>query len=194
MKKFVNYIFIILGATILAFGIYNVHYQSSIAEGGELGLELLLKHFFNISPSITGFTFDFVLLIIGIIFLKNKFALKAMLGTCTYAVMYHIFEMFPPVLPSMIDKPLLACLIGSVFVGIGSGLVVKMGGASGGDDTLALLINKLTKFSIGTCYFLFDFLIILISLSYIDISKIIYSFITAILSSFIIDRIQKIKL
>lgn len=187
-------LFVTLGATILSFGVYNIHYQSGIAEGGELGLELLLKHFFAISPALTAFLFDLVFFIIGVFVMGNKYAFKAVLGTFVYSATYFLFEQFPPVLPNLSALPALACIIGAIFVGIGAGLVVKMGGSSGGDDTLALLLNKLTKLPIGACYFVFDFIIIVISLSYVSLENSIFSFITAALSSIIIGLIQKLKI
>ena len=38
--------------------------------------------------------------------------------------------------------PLVAAAVGGVFVGVGVGLVVRAGGAAGGDDALALVISK----------------------------------------------------
>ena len=39
-----------LGSVILAFGLFNIHSQSQISEGGILGLTLLLYNWFSISP------------------------------------------------------------------------------------------------------------------------------------------------
>ena len=41
------------GSFILAFGLYNIHSQSGVTEGGVLGLILLLDHWFGLSPSIS---------------------------------------------------------------------------------------------------------------------------------------------
>ena len=45
-------LFILLGTAICSFGIYNVHDQSGITEGGALGLILLLNHWFGIPSSL----------------------------------------------------------------------------------------------------------------------------------------------
>lgn len=191
MKK---YLLIVLGSMILSFGIYNIHYQCGIAEGGELGLELLLKHYFDISPATTSFIFDSIFFVVGIFVIKNNFAFKAIIGTISYSISYYVFEAFPPVIPNLSELPLIAALIGAVFVGVGAGIVVKLGGASGGDDSLALILSKMTKLPISICYFVFDFIIIILSLSYIPFNRLIYSFLTALLSSFIIGKMQRIKI
>ena len=87
---------------------------------------------------------------------------------------------------------LIAALLGGVFVGVGVGLVVRAGGASGGDDVLALLLNKFTKLTLSKSYFMTDAIVLALSLTYIPAGRIVFSFITVTLSSFLIERIQRI--
>ena len=53
-----RYAMLVLGAAILAFGLYNVHSQSHITEGGVLGMTLLLEHWLGISPAISEVVLD----------------------------------------------------------------------------------------------------------------------------------------
>ena len=76
--------------------------------------------------------------------------------------------------------------------GRGVGLVVRAGGASGGDDVLALLLNKFTKLTLSKSYFMTDAIVLALSLTYIPAGRIVFSFITVTLSSFLIERIQRI--
>ncbi len=41
-------IYILIGSAILAFGLYHVHSQSNVTEGGALGATLLIQHWFHI--------------------------------------------------------------------------------------------------------------------------------------------------
>ena len=79
------------------------------------------------------------------------------------------------------------------MVGVGCGIVIKNNGACGGDDAIALIISKLSKLPIAISYLLLDLIVILMSLSYIDATNIIYSFITATISSILIGCIAKTK-
>ena len=54
-----------LSSGVLAFGLYNIHAQSGVTEGGILGLTLFLEHWFHISPSISGFVLNFTCYFIG---------------------------------------------------------------------------------------------------------------------------------
>ena len=49
-RELFRYAQLLLGSAILAFGLFNVHSQSRITEGGVLGMVLLLDHHFGIPP------------------------------------------------------------------------------------------------------------------------------------------------
>ncbi len=183
----------ILGAAILAFGTYNIHAQSGISEGGILGLILLIKHHFDISPAISGFVLDAICYAIGFYFLGKSFAKYAIIATVAYSVVYRILESFTPLLPSLADSPVVAAVLGGVLVGVGVGMVVRMGGACGGDDALAMTINKLTGINIGLAYVFTDFTVLALSLTYIPFSRIQYSIITVVVSSGMVALVQRGK-
>ena len=166
-----RYAVLLLGAAILSFGLFNVHSQSGVTEGGVLGTTLLLHHWFGISPGVF------------------KYAIAA---SASFACFYMLWERVGPVLPDLSGQPLIAALLGGVFVGVGVGLVVRAGGASGGDDVLALLLNKFTKLTLSKSYFMTDAIVLALSLTYIPAGRIVFSFITVTLSSFLIERIQRI--
>ena len=86
--------------------------------------------------------------------------------------------------------PLLAGVLGAVYVGVGVGLCVIAGGAPSGDDALAMSLSSLTKRDIRIFYFLSDVAVLLLSLTYIPISRIFYSLISVVLSGQIIGWIQ----
>ena len=68
---------LIAGTAILSFGLFNIHSQCDITEGGVLGMILLLEHWFKISPSITGVILDFSCYFIGWKMLGNSFLKNA---------------------------------------------------------------------------------------------------------------------
>ncbi len=190
IKKYHYYAYIVLGAFILAFGMYNIHSRCGVTEGGIWGLELLIDHWFGISPAVTAPFLDGTCYLMGIIFLGKEFIIKSAVGTLGYSFFYAILEQFPPLLPDFTEMPLVAAILGAVFVGVGAGLVVRQGGACAGDDALALSICKKLHCKISTAYLSTDMTVLLLSLTYIPFSKIFYSIITVLLSGRIIEIIQ----
>lgn len=90
--------------------------------------------------------------------------------------------------------PLAASVVGAVFVGVGAGVCVRVGGATGGDDALAMCVSYVTHWNIQWVYLLSDFLVLALSVSYIPLNRIGWSVVTVILSGQMIGLIQKIKL
>ncbi|MBQ9988007.1 MAG: YitT family protein, partial [Erysipelotrichales bacterium] len=160
---------------------------------GILGLLLFLEHWFHISPSITNILLDGTCYLIGAIVLGKGFFAKSVFCSCVFSLVYRLYETFPPFIPSLQDHPLIAAILGGIFVGIGVGIVVRNGGAVGGDDALAMTISHLSTLSIPQVYFITDTVVLLISLSYIPVSTILYSFLTVMLSSWIIGKIVDVN-
>lgn len=181
----------LLGAAVLSFGLFNVHSQSKITEGGILGLTLFLHHWTGISPGIFSFLLDMTCYTIGFKLLGTDFLKNAIFSTCCYALLYRFWEFTGPFLPSYADKPLIAAILGGLFVGIGAGLIVRRGGASGGDDALALILHQVTGWKISRSYFFTDFVVLMLSISYIPLRNIFFSLLTVTLSSAVIELLQK---
>lgn len=193
IKRYFYLVYILLGAFILAFGMYNIHSRTIITEGGIWGIELLLDHWFGLSPAVTAPFLDGTCYLLGVVFLGKEFILKSLVGTLGYSAFYAVLEQFPPLLPDLNSVPLAAAIIGAIFVGIGAGIVVRQGGACAGDDALALAISKKLKCKISTAYLSTDMTVLLLSLSYIPFRQIFYSLITVLLSGWIIEKVQNFK-
>ena len=189
-RELFRYAQLLLGSAILAFGLFNVHSQSRITEGGVLGTTLLLQHWFGISPSISEAVLDVCCYLLGLKYLGKNFLRYALTATGGFALSYALFERMGYMLPSMLDQPLLAAVVGGLFVGVGVGLVVRVGGAAGGDDALALVIAKLLHWPVSRAYLFTDLVVLLLSLTYIPLQNIACSLVTVTLSSFIIGKIH----
>ena len=193
IKKYFYLVYILLGAFILAFGMYNIHSRTIITEGGIWGIELLLFNWFDISPAVTAPILDGTCYLMGVVFLGKEFILKSLVGTLGYSAFYAILEQFPPLLPDLNGVPLVAAIVGAIFVGIGAGIVVRQGGACAGDDALALVISKKLHIKISQAYLFTDISVLLLSLTYIPFRQIAYSLVTVLLSGWIIEKVQNWK-
>ena len=189
--KLSNCIIIVLASIFQAFGIYNVHALSNVTEGGVLGATLLLQHWFHISPALSALVLNIVCYTLGWKTLGRSFLAYSAISILTYSAGYAFFEQFPPLFPEIAAYPLLAALVGALFIGIGAGLCVKCGGATAGDDALAMSLSHILKWPIERIYLFSDLLVLILSLSYIPFQRIFYSLLTVILSGQIIGLIQK---
>lgn len=190
MKRSLALVLIFLSGAVQAFGIYNIHALADVTEGGVIGLTLLLEHWLHISPAYTSFVFSALCYFWGWRLLGREFILRSVVAIAGFSLFYRLFELFPPLWPTLADRPLLAALIGAVFVGVTAGVCVRLGGALGGDDALAMSIVHLTGLRIEQVYLLTDLTVLLLSASYIPMKKLLCSLLTVLLSGQIVGWIQ----
>lgn len=182
----------ILGSAILAFGLYHVHSVSAVTEGGVLGMTLLLQHWLGLSPAITGFVMNALCYLLGWKMLGKRFLFCSAVSTVSFSAVYALCQQFPPLWPGLAQQPLLAAVLGALFVGVGAGLCVRVGGAPSGDDAMAMALSKATRLGIQWIYLASDLVVLGLSVSYIPLARIGYSLLTVLLSGQLIGLMQKI--
>lgn len=182
---------LLLGSAILAFGLYHVHSQSDVTEGGVLGLTLLLQEWFRISPAVSSLIMNAICYYIGWKTMGVKFIVYSGISGVAFSGFYAFFEQFEPIWPTIGEHPLVAAIAGAMFVGIGIGICVRVGGATCGDDALAMSISKASKIEIQWVYLISDLTVLGLSLTYIPLQRILYSLLTVVLSGQIIGWIAR---
>lgn len=192
MKTPVRVFLALLGAFIQAMGLSNIHAFAEVTEGGVLGATLLLEHWFAISPAISALVLNAACYLFGWRTLGKDFLLTSIFCGAAYSVFYALMEPFAPLWPGLVASPVASAIVGAVFIGVGAGLCVRVGGAPGGDDALAMALARLTKLDIQWIYLFTDLVVLGLSVTYIPPAKIGWSLLTVILSGQIIGLVQKI--
>lgn len=187
-----NIVILFFASAFQAFGMYNIHALADITEGGVLGATLLLEHWFGVSPAVSGFVMNAACFLLGWRLLGKSFIASSAIAALGFSLGYGICEMFPPLWPQIANMPVTAALLGALFIGIGAGLCVRAGGATCGDDALAMSLTHVTKIPIQWIYLISDLMVLLLSLSYIPLYRILCSLVTVTLSGQIIGWIQRI--
>ena len=194
IKKYRKGIFYnLLGSAILAFGMYNIHSISNITEGGTLGLVLLISHYLGINPSISNAVITAICYFVGFRTFGREFIILSAFSAGGFSAFYALFSSFKPIYPKIASMPLLAAIIGALFVGVGVGVCVRFKGAPTGDDALAMTLREKIHIPIQWIYLISDLAVLLASLTYIPVRKIAYSLITVTISGQIIGFLTKSK-
>lgn len=187
-------LWILLGAMICSFGIHNIHQRVNITEGGIIGLMLLVEHWLGFSPAYITPILDIACYLIAFKFLGKQFIKISVFSTLCVSGFYKIWEFFPPMLPDLSALPLLAAVLGGLFVGVGVGIIIRQGGSSGGDDALALSISHAFHWKLSRSYLFTDLVVLALSLTYIPFRRIVFSLITVTISSLLIDWVKDFSL
>ena len=125
--------------------------------------------------------------------LGKEFLLYSAVCSGAYSLFYALLAPYAPLFPALIASPFWSAIVGALFIGVGAGLGVRAGGATCGDDALAMALSRLTKIDIQWIYLITDGLVLGLSITYIPLTKLGWSLLTVVLSGQIIGWIQKIK-
>lgn len=188
-QNIINGLIIVLGNTLLAIGASLFLLPFDIDSGGLSGISVILKDYFD--PAIVILILNWILFLIGLVFLKKEFALKTLISTIVYPlvvnILYHgsIYDNFVKEL----SDPLLAAIIGGILTGVGLGMVYRVGGSTGGLDVISVMLNKYFGIKISHSTFVMDFIIVAIGLFTVSINSSLYGVLTVIIASYLIEVI-----
>ncbi|MBS4194486.1 YitT family protein [Lederbergia citri] len=189
--KFQNVLFILIGAAIFSFGIVHFNMQNNLAEGGFTGITLLLYFVFHINPSISNLVLNVPLFFVGWKLLGSKSFIYTIIGTLAVSFFLFIFQKYQLNIPLNGDL-FLAALFAGVFIGIGLGITFRYGGTTGGVDIIARLLLKYKGFSMGRTMFMFDAIVITVSLlTYLNHVQAMYTLVAVFVGARVIDFMQE---
>nr|MBR4280466.1 YitT family protein [Clostridia bacterium] len=192
MKTPLRVFLALLGAFIQAVGLCNIHAFADVTEGGVLGATLLIEHWFLISPALSALFLNALCYLFGWRTLGKDFLIYSAVCSGAYSLFYALLAPYAPLWPELSASPFGSAIVGALFIGVGAGLGVRAGGATCGDDALAMALSQLTKLDIQWLYLITDGLVLLLSISYIPLTKLGWSLLTVVLSGQIIGWMQKI--
>lgn len=187
-----NYIYIIIGTTILAAGVNMFFAKLKLVTGGLSGLAIVIqyiteKHYGRGIPLwFTNIAVNIPLLAVAI-----KLKGREFVGKSLFAAAYLSFALF---YTSFIPAPevdlLLASIFGGVFVGIGLGFVLRASASTGGTDLAANIIKVyLVNVPIAKIILVIDSTIILIGAFVFGVERAMYALISIYIVAKVIDSI-----
>ena len=189
-KRVYETIMIIIGNLILAFGLCAFVTPVGLISGGASGIGIAVKSITGINISYTVYVINFIMFVIGFIFLGKKFAFGTLLGTFLYPTFIALFERIPQ-LANITNDILLSALYGGLCIGLGLGLVLRVGASTGGMDIPPLLVNKKTGISVAWLINIFDCGILLLQVIFcpITIEAVLYGITVVIITTIVVDKV-----
>ncbi|MDY0942270.1 YitT family protein [Priestia megaterium] len=139
MNHFKYYIFLLVGTFIIALSFTLLQNPNQIASGGLTGAALILGSIFHVPIAIVLWVITLVLLVICCSFLGVRSIIKSVIGSLSIPFFVYLTSELPP----LTNDPLLASIYGGLGVGIGLGLVFRVGGNTGGFTLIAQILHKL---------------------------------------------------
>ncbi|AJE53421.1 YitT family protein [Paenibacillus polymyxa] len=176
----------LLGTCILAFTYYHINAQNHLSEGGFAGLALLGHYAFGISPAWSMLMLDVPVILLAWVLKGKRFMMLALIGAVAFSLFYAGFEKYSTLLIDLHGNLLIAALLCGVLTGLGAGIVLRFGGATGGDDILSLLISEWRGWKIGNVFIVSDIIVLGLSLLYLPVKETMFTILAVWLAGKII--------
>jgi len=188
MKEKLRFLFsLVIGNALIAFAVCAFVVPYDIMLGGSNGIALFIQHFLPIRLSVIAAIVNIALFLLGLIFMGWKFAATSLLSTILYPSILALFEMLP--LANLFSENIvITALFCGIIFGLGIGMVIRVGGSTGGMDIPPCILRKYKGIPVGTSVMFFDILVVLMQVVVKGFDNILLSVMIIIVMSYTINR------
>jgi len=166
-KTIRDIILVIIGSFIFSAGINAFVISGNLGEGGVTGIAIVLYYAFHISPAITNFVLNAILIIVGYKYLSKRSTYLTIFATVLISIFLGLTETWHVETGNVVIN----AVFGGTCVGLGIGIIVLAGGTTAGTVILARIVNKYLDISTPYALLFFDLIVVLISLTEISLAK-----------------------
>ncbi len=188
-KSLETIICVLLGNIALAVAVGAFIVPHGIITGGSTGIVLTINHYVKGNLSVTIFIVNILLFILGTIVLGKKFALTTLVSTVVYPVFLSIVQAIPGI-TKLTDHIMLASLYGGAVLGLGIGLVVRVGASTGGTDILALVLHKWFHIPLAVFIYMVDFSVLLCQAFFSNSEQTLYGILVLVVAAMALNRVM----
>ncbi len=184
-----DYIIIVFGLMLYAFGFTAFILPEKVVIGGLTGVASLIYFKFGIPVAISNYALNIILLCFAYRIVGRTFVIRTVFGSTVISILIGFMQpLFPE--PLVAQQAFMNIIIGALFCGVGIGMAFVHNGSTGGTDIVAAMVSKRSNVTIGRTILYTD--MVIISSSYLlfhSIDKIVYGFIILFILSFVADQI-----
>lgn len=188
VKKYaLEYIYIIIGAFLMAVSTALFLLPNQLSTGGISGISTILYYLCNYPVGLTMLLINVPLFVIAMVKVNKRLFFKSILGTVLLSVFIDLLGNLSPIT----NDRFLACIYGGIIMGIGTAIILKAGASTGGTDLLSYVIRAYNnKFKSSRVIIIADTIIIFFNIIFFrEIEIGLYSVIAIYLMGKMIDII-----
>ncbi len=158
---FITSVGLVVGSFVMACSTAFFLLPNKLSTGGFSGLSTIAYYLFQVPVGTAMFILNLPLFFIAFFRVGKKFILKSVVGTILLSIFINVLERFPAVT----NDKFLACIYGGIIMGIGTAIILKVSGSTGGSDLLSYVVRSFNdRFRSGDLIITIDTIIIIISI------------------------------
>ena len=184
-----DFIMVLLGNFVIAFGVNFFVLPSKILSGGVAGIAVALQPIFHLPPRLVIYVLTITLFLLGALILGKQFAIKTVLSAAFYPIAVWGIGVWSNGIV-ITENTLLASIYAGVCTGIGIGLVYRVGASTGGMDIPPLIINKYTNIPLPTLVMCIDGATVILGASTYGIEAAMIGLVSVWICGKVIDKVM----
>ncbi|MCP8615878.1 YitT family protein [Salirhabdus salicampi] len=177
---------VIAGGIIQGFGMGVFLFPNDIPSGGAGGLAVLINHLFHVHIGIALWIVNFSLLLLGLKYLGGKSVFGTLIAITVTSIFIFVSQNIFSISYRLVWVDL---IIGSIFLGLGIGLLLRNNVSNGGIGVVALIISIKKNVLPGRPLFWINCSIFILTAYVIDWDILIYAFISQWISTKMVDLV-----
>lgn len=193
LRTFFDYIILTIGSIIVAAGLELILAPNGLVDGGVTAIAIMTNAVFAVPIWLVFLLLNLPTLLFSAKYMGKTFVVRTLYANVVTSI--ALYWMAP--LPAITSSEVLIVLYGGLLLGLGIGLVVKVGGAIDGTEMIAIWLNK--KYHIPVSTFLLGINAIILSMAafVFTLEKAMFSiavfYIVSKMIDFILDGLNQAK-
>jgi len=155
-KEIRSYVLIVLAILSAGMGIKGYLISSHFIDGGVTGISIILYYTTHLSTGITNFILNGILLIVGYKFLEKKTIVYTMITIIATSIFLHVTEGWG----LHLHEELIGMVFAGVLLGVGIGMILRVGGTTAGSAIIARILNKFLNWKVSHALLIVDLLVV----------------------------------
>ena len=180
---FWNLCLICLGSVLVAVAINGILVPHQFVSGGFMGVALVIHYLFPSSLlSLLYFLLNVPVFILGWRFVGRRFFFYSIVGMLIFSAAIALIHV-----PMPVHDNILSALLAGIITGIGTGIILRSNGSSGGTDILSVILANSFSIRIGTTVLAFNVIVLSAASLLFSLEAALYTLIYIFVSSQIMN-------
>ncbi|MCT4661239.1 MAG: YitT family protein [Tissierellales bacterium] len=184
-KKIIRFIWITIGALIMAIAINLFIVPHHLVSGGVTGLSLILQYLTGIKAGVLILIINIPLFLIGMREINREFILTSLYGMLSLSIFLVLTEKYSSYV--IVEDLLASCIYGGLFSGLGAGIIFRQSASTGGTDIVAVIMKKRYDISISSIGFVLNAFIVLMGAFTVNYTIAMYTLINMFIFAKVFD-------
>ncbi|TPF17494.1 YitT family protein [Priestia megaterium] len=182
-KTVKDVIFLLIGSFVFSLAVNMFVIPIGLGEGGVTGISIILYYTTHLSTGITNFILNGILLIVGYKFLEKKTIVYTMITIIATSIFLHVTEGWG----LHLHEELIGMVFAGVLLGVGIGMILRVGGTTAGSAIVARILNKFLNWKVSYALLAVDLLVVLASYFIIGAEKLLFTIVMLYITTKVID-------